>query len=136
MSPEELADYLIFEAGGFDLDAKTQDGGTARERMSQDHTQKVCSALARSGKDLDRVTAAKISALADDSIQYPEGGVELGDWQRGEEIARSGYGYRIGHHGTLTQAQIADVMAYLLDPDSPVSQEPPQTANAEQTADD
>lgn len=208
MSPEELADYLIFEAGGFDLDAKTQDGGTARERMTQDRTQKVCSAIARSGKDLDRATAAKISALADDSIAYPDGGVELGDWQRGEEIARSGYGYRIGHrvddhdsrtpggncyachqldpdeiaygtvgpsltgygrlrgtseamlkhtyqilynanlyfpcttmprfghHGTLTQAQIADVMAYLLDPESPVNQEPPKTADAEQAAAD
>ncbi|MBK1631138.1 sulfur oxidation c-type cytochrome SoxX [Thiohalocapsa halophila] len=208
MSPEELADYLIFEAGGFDLDAQTQDGGTARERMTQDRTQKVCSAIARSGKDLDRATAAKISALADDSIEYPDGGVELGDWKRGEEIARSGYGYRIGHrvddhdsrtpggncyachqldpneiaygtvgpsltgygrlrgasdamlkhtyqilynpnlffpcttmprfghHGTLTQAQIADVMAYLLDPESPVNQEPPKTADAEQAAAD
>jgi sulfur-oxidizing protein SoxX len=205
MSPEELADYLIFEAGGFDLEAETQDGSTARERMTQDRTQKVCSALARSGKDLDRATAAKISALADDSIEFPEGGVALGDWKRGEEIARSGFGYRIGHrvddhdsqtpggncyachqldpneiaygtvgpsltgygklrgtseamlkhtyqilynanlffpcttmprfghHGTLTKEQIADVMAYLLDPESPVNQEVPQTAEAEQT---
>jgi sulfur-oxidizing protein SoxX len=208
MSAEELADYLIFEAGGFDLDAETQDGGTARERMTQDRTQKVCSAIARSGKDLDRATAAKISALADETIELPEDGVALGDWQRGEEIARSGFGYRIGHrvddhdsrtpggncyachqldpneiaygtvgpsltgygrlrgtseamlkhtyqilynpnlffpcttmprfghHGTLTQQQIADVMAYLLDPESPVNQEPAQTAEAESAAAD
>jgi sulfur-oxidizing protein SoxX len=208
MSPEELADYLIFEAGGFDLEAKTQDGGTARERMTQDRTQKVCSAIARSGKNLDRATAAKISALADETIEFPEDGVALGDWKRGEEIARSGYGYRIGHrvddhdsqppggncyachqldpneiahgtvgpsltgygrlrgtseamlkhtyqilynpnlffpcttmprfghHGTLTQQQIADVMAYLLDPESPVNQEPEQTAEAAQTVTD
>jgi sulfur-oxidizing protein SoxX len=207
MGAEELADYLIFEAGGFDLDAQTQDGSSARERMTQDRTQKVCSAIARSGQALDRATAAKISALADESITYPDDGIALGDWQRGEEIARSGFGYRIGHnpddhssqapggncyachqldpneiaygtvgpsltgygrlrgtsdamlkhtyqilynpnlyfpcttmprfghHGTLTQAQIADVMAYLLDPESPVNQAVPQTAETAQQTD-
>lgn len=206
MSPEELADYLIFEMGGFDLEAPTQEGGTARDRLVQDRTQKVCSALARSGASLDRPTAAKISAMAEESIQLPEGGIELGDWRKGEEIARSGFGYRIGHrtddhqseppggncyachqldpnesahgtvgpsltgygtlrgtsdamlkhtyqiiynahlffpcttmprfghNGTLTQKQIADVMAYLLDPESPVNQaveQPEQTAQAD-----
>jgi sulfur-oxidizing protein SoxX len=203
MSPEQLAEYLIFEAGGFDLDAATQEGREARDRMTQDRLQKVCSALGRSGKDMDRATAAKISALAEESITFPEEGITLGDWRRGEEIARSGYGYRIGHRvddhesrtpggncyachqldpneiahgtlgpslmgygrlrgtsdamlkhtyqilynphlffpctnmprfghqGTLTQEQISDVMAYLLDPESPVNQEPPQTAEAD-----
>jgi sulfur-oxidizing protein SoxX len=203
MSPEELADYLIFEMGGFDLDAPTQEGGTARDRLEQDRTQKVCSALARSGAKLDRPTAAKLSALAEESIQLPEGGIALGDWKKGEQIARSGYGYRMGHrvddhaseppggncyachqldpneaahgtvgpslagygtlrgtsdamlkhtyqiiynahlffpcttmprfghNGTLTQEQISDVMAYLLDPESPVNQETEQTAQAD-----
>jgi sulfur-oxidizing protein SoxX len=203
MSPEQLADYLIFEAGGFDLDAETQEGRLARERMTQDRIQKVCSAMLRSGQAMDRATAAKISALADSSIKLPEGGIELGDWERGREIARSGYGYRIGHrqddhdsqtpggncyachqldpndiahgtlgpsltgygrlrgtsdamlkhtyqilynphlffpctnmprfghNGTLTQDQILDVMAYLLDPESPVNQEVSKTADAQ-----
>jgi sulfur-oxidizing protein SoxX len=206
MSPEELADYLIFEAGGFDLDAPTQDGGTARDRMVQDRIQKVCSAIGRSGKALDRATAAKISALAEESMVFPEGGMVLGDWKRGEKIARSGFGYRIGRdtddhsreppggncyachqldpteiahgtvgpslanygtlrgtsdamlkhtyqilynahlffpcttmprfgeHGTLTAEQIADVMAYLLDPDSPVNQAALPTAETAQAA--
>jgi L-cysteine S-thiosulfotransferase len=208
MSPEELADYLIFEAGGFDLEAGTQTGGTARERMVQDRTQKVCSAIARAGAQLDRATAAKISALADASIVLPEDGLKLGDWQRGEAVARSGFGYRIGHnpddhdsqppggncyachqldpnetaygtvgpsltgygrlrgtsepmlkhtyqilynahlffpcttmprfghHGTLTPEQMADVMAYLLDPESPVNQDLPQTMEADAAAQD
>ncbi|NBC47113.1 MAG: sulfur oxidation c-type cytochrome SoxX [Gammaproteobacteria bacterium] len=203
MSPEELADYLIFEMEGFDLHAPTQEGGTARDRLEQDRTQKVCSAIARSGAALDRPTAAKISALAEESIQLPEGDIALGDWKKGEQIARSGYGYRMGHrvddhtgeppggncyachqldpnetahgtvgpslagygrlrgtsdamlkhtyqiiynahlffpcttmprfghNGTLTQEQIRDVMAYLLDPESPVNQETEQTAQAD-----
>lgn len=97
MSPEELAEYLIFEAGGFDLEAETQTGGPARDRMVQDRIQKVCSALGRSGQPLDRATAAKISALAEASMSFPDDGVKLGDWQRGEAIARSGFGFRIGH---------------------------------------
>jgi sulfur-oxidizing protein SoxX len=38
---------------------------------------------------------------------------------------------RFGHNGTLTQEQIRDVMAYLLDPESPVNQKPEQTAQAD-----
>ena len=36
MSPEELAEYLIFDAKGFRLDQKTQEGGTVRDRQTQD----------------------------------------------------------------------------------------------------
>lgn len=192
MAPEELADYLIFEAGGFDLDQKTQEGGTVRDRQTQDELQKVCSAL--KGKPVDSGTAIRVTALAREEMEYPEGGIKLGDWKRGEEIANSGYGFRVGHRtddhseqqpggncmachrmdpsvttagtigpslidyadrrGTdetarkftyqmiynphvsfpcttmprfgannfLTLEQIQDVMAYLLDPDSPVNQ--------------
>ncbi|MBZ0071111.1 MAG: sulfur oxidation c-type cytochrome SoxX [Thiohalobacteraceae bacterium] len=192
MTPEQLADYLIFDANGFVLDAKTQEGGVSRDRMIQDEIQKICSA----SKDapLDSETQAKVIGLAQASIVYPEDGIKLGDWKKGNEVARSGYGFRIGHrvddhskeapggncyachemdpqeftfgtvglslknygklrgtseqilkytydmiynahayfpctrmprfgsNGVLTQEQIRDVMAYLLDPESPVNQ--------------
>lgn len=190
MSPEKLAEYLIFDARGFKLDQKTQEGTTGHARMTQDELQKACSKFRR-GKP-DSATASKVSAAARESIVYPEGGIKLGDWQKGRELAWSGFGYRIGHknddhskrepgancynchqlatdrtggtigpsltgygkrgtseavlkytyeviynphayfpcthmprmgaNGVLTQEQIADVMAYLLDPDSLVNQ--------------
>jgi sulfur-oxidizing protein SoxX len=136
-------------------------------------------------------------------MEFPEGGVKLGDWKKGEEVARSGFGYRIGHrnddhesrtpggncyachqldpdeiahgtvgpslagyglsrgtsdamlkhtyrilynaqmffpcttmprfghNGTLTKEQISDVMAYLLDPESPVNKPREQAAQAD-----
>lgn len=193
MSPEELAEYLIFDAEGFLLDQKTQEGGTVRDRLMQDEIQKACSTLM--GGNLDGATATKVTAKARESIKQPEGAIKLGDWKKGEEVARSGYGFRVGHrnddhserdpggncyacheldpdeiaygtlgpslkgygrirgtsdailkytydviynahayfpcthmprfgaNGVLTQQQIRDVMAYLLDPDSPVNQE-------------
>jgi sulfur-oxidizing protein SoxX len=193
MSPEELAEYLIFDAEGFLLDQKTQEGGTVRDRQTQDEIQKACSALM--GGNIDGATASKVTAKARESMKQPDGGIKLGDWKKGEEVARSGYGYRVGHkvddhsardpggncyacheldpdeiaygtlgpslkgygrirgtsdailkytyeviynphayfpcthmprfgaNGVLTQQQIRDVMAYLLDPDSPVNQE-------------
>lgn len=192
MTPEALADYLIFEAGGFKLDEATQEGGTVRDRLTQDEIQQACSAL--KGEGVDGATAAKVTTAARAAIKPPEGGVKLGDWEAGAEVARSGYGFRVGHrtddhsnrdaggncyachqldpaeitygtlgpslagygklrgtsdaivnytyeviynaqayfpctamprfgyHGVLTQKQISDVMAYLLDPASPVNQ--------------
>jgi len=192
MTSEELANYLIFEKKGFKLDAATQEGGTVLDRQKQDELQKACSAVRRGSVDAE--TATKVMTLSRDSIVKPEGGVKLGDWKAGAQVARSGYGYRVGHrtddHGTrdpggncyachqldpneiaygtlgpsltgygkmrgtsdailnytydviysphtyfpcthmprfgangvLTQQQIADVMAYLLDPASPVNQ--------------
>jgi sulfur-oxidizing protein SoxX len=191
MSPEQLAEHLIFDARGFDLDQKTQEGGTVRDRLTQDDLQKTCSAL--QGKTIEGETAGKVTQMARADIVYPEGGIKLGDWKKGEAIARSGYGYRVGHktddhgerdpggncyachqldpeeiaygtlgpslteygktrgtaeatlkyvydviysphayfpctrmprfgaNGVLTQQQIADVMAYLMHPDSPVN---------------
>ena len=43
MTPEELAEYLIFEAGGFKLDQEVHEGGTARQWMVQDDVRKTCS---------------------------------------------------------------------------------------------
>jgi sulfur-oxidizing protein SoxX len=191
MTPEELADYLIFEAGGFELDQEVQEGGTARQRMEQDWLQETCSSIDGTRPDMD--TLLEVSKKARETIVYPEDGIQLGDWERGRELAWSGYGFRIGHRvddhennevggncynchqigtdrtggsigpslvgygrirgdsdairkytydviynshsafpctnmprlgvsGYLDQQSIADIMAYLLDPESPVNQ--------------
>lgn len=192
MSAEELAEYLMFEANGFDVDEKTQEGTTVGERLTQDELQKACSKL--KGGQIDSATAEKVTQLARDSMVYPEGGIELGDWKKGQAIAENAFGFRVGHkvddhsaretgglcinchqlekektgrsgtlgpsligygktrgnteqtrkhvyeviynphvlfpctnmprmgaNGVLTQQKIADVMAYLLDPESPVN---------------
>ena len=95
MSPEELADHLIFGAKGFRLDQKTQEGGTVRDRQTQDPIQKTCSALRNN--PADSATAGKVRKLAQESIVHPKGGIKLGDWKKGEQVARSGYGFRVGH---------------------------------------
>jgi len=92
LSPAELAEYLIFDAGGFNLDEKMQEGGTAKQRLVQDELQKVCSAT-RNQPSPEQ--AAKIMADAKASIQYPEGDIKLGDWKKGRELAWSGFGYRL-----------------------------------------
>ena len=192
MTPDALAEYLIFDAGGFKLDAPTQEGGTVRDRQTQDELQKLCSGGGRAALDADSM--AKVTELARASIVKPAGGIKLGDWKAGEAVARSGFGFRVGHrnddhgkrepggncyachqmdpnestygtlgpslknfgklrgnneaiqnytyeviysphtyfpcthmprfgtNGVLTEKQISDVMAYLLDPESPVNQ--------------
>jgi len=94
MSPAELTEYLIFDAKGFKLDQPTQEGKTARERMTQDELQKACSAL--HGKVIDPETAKKVQEMAIASRVYPEGGITLGDWKRGEALAKEGSGFRLG----------------------------------------
>ena len=194
MTPHELAEYLVFEAnggGGFNLSQEVQEGGTARERMQQDELQKACSIIDDGKPDAETLSA--IRAAAQESIVYPEGGIKLGDWKKGRELAWSGFGYRIGHNfddhskreaggtcynchqlatdrtggtvgpsltaygktrgtsdailkyaydmiynphvyfpcthmprfgtnGMLTEEKIADIMAYMFDPESPVNQ--------------
>lgn len=93
MSPEELAEYLVFN-GGFDLDQPTQEGGTARDRQIQDEMEKICSAT-RNQPSPEQ--AGKIVADARASIKYPDGGIRLGDWRKGGKLAWSGFGYRVGH---------------------------------------
>jgi sulfur-oxidizing protein SoxX len=95
MSAEELADYLIFEAKGFDVDQKTQEGATLRDRLKQDELQKACSKL--KGGPMDSDTAQKVMQLAQDSMVYPEGGIELGDWKEGQAVAENAFGFRVGH---------------------------------------
>jgi sulfur-oxidizing protein SoxX len=98
MSPQMLAEYLIFESNSYDLKQPTQEGTTGRERLVQDETMKLCSEAARTGKDLDAKTADKILAIAQASIKYPEGGIKLGDWKVGRELAWSGFGFRTAHN--------------------------------------
>ena len=191
MSSEELAEYLIFDAKGFRLDQKTQEGGTVRDRQTQDEIQKTCSALR---DEADSASTARLREIALKSTTHPSGGIKLGDWKKGAQVARSGYGFRVGHktdnhskrppggncyachqldpneiaygtmgpslknygklrgtgdamlkytyeviynahayfpctnmprfgaNGVLTKEQIADVMAYLMHPESPVNQ--------------
>ncbi|MCG5513755.1 sulfur oxidation c-type cytochrome SoxX [Ectothiorhodospira shaposhnikovii] len=95
MSPEAYAEYLIFRSGSFNLDQATQEGTTAADRMTQDVLQRMCSeARNRPQPEL----AVRIVGAARDSIVYPEGGIQLGDWRQGAELARSGTGFRIGHN--------------------------------------
>ena len=95
MSPEALAEYLIFEANGYKLDQPVQEGGLSIQRLEQDELQKICSALR--DKPVDAATAAKVGAMARETMKYPEDGIKLGDWKIGRELAWSGYGYRVGH---------------------------------------
>lgn len=195
MSSEKLAEHLIFNRG-FKVDQKvpeSQGGGTTAQRMKQDKIQEACSQLKGEGPDAS--TAEKVQKIAEKSVQYPDGGIKLGDWKEGQELAENAYGWRVAHkvddhskrdpgglcmnchvlesdkktrsgsigkslvgygnergrdeeslrytyrqiynphtnfpcahmprfgaNGLLTQEQISDVMAYLLDPESPVNQ--------------
>lgn len=64
------------------------------KRLVQDDTQKVCSAARdRPGKaDAERVE--KMNAAM--PVVYPASGKLVGDWKKGEAIAQSGYGLRVG----------------------------------------
>ena len=95
MTPQVLAEHLVFKASGFKLDEATQEGTTVNERQTQDGIQKACSALG--SKTIDGDTAAKVNAMARESLVKPEGGITLGDWKKGQALARSGYGFRVGH---------------------------------------
>lgn len=95
MSPVALAEYLVLESGSFDVDQPTQEGTTGRARLTQDEIQKACSLS--EGQELDDKTRERVMALATASIKYPAGGIKLGDWKRGRELAWSGYGFRTAH---------------------------------------
>lgn len=93
MSAEQYAEQLI--ATGFRMDMPTQEGGTIADRHVQDDMQKICSAT-RNKPSPEQI--GKIVADARASIKYPEGGIKLGDWKKGRELAWSGFGYRVGHN--------------------------------------
>lgn len=110
MTPEALAEHLIFETKSFKLDMEMQEGGTGRDRLVQDELQKTCSKFRNN--PVDPKTAAKINAMARETIKYPEGGIKLGDWKRGRELAWSGYGYRVGHRNDDHNSQTPGANCY------------------------
>lgn len=95
MTPEAMAEYLILDSNSFKLDMPVQEGGTAKARMEQDDLQRMCTKFR--GGTPDPQTASKVLTEAQASIEYPEGGIKLGDWEIGRELAWSGFGYRVGH---------------------------------------
>jgi L-cysteine S-thiosulfotransferase len=95
MSAAELADYIILASGGFRLDVAAQEGGTMQARMVQDDLQKACSVVGGGQPDAATLEAVRTAAAA--SITYPEGGIKLGDWQKGRDLSWSGFGFRVGH---------------------------------------
>ncbi len=92
-----LAEKLVFADGGFHQDQPTQEGTTGRDRLTQDETQKICTDVALSGKPIDNASADTVRALARASIKYPAGGIKLGDWKKGRDLAWSGFGFRTAH---------------------------------------
>ncbi|MFZ5484019.1 MAG: sulfur oxidation c-type cytochrome SoxX [Pseudomonadota bacterium] len=96
MTPAQLAEYLIFESGSYDLKQPTQEGTTGRDRLVQDEIQKLCSV--GKGQVPSDAALEKVRALATASIKYPEGGIKLGDWKKGRVLAWSGFGYRTAHN--------------------------------------
>ena len=95
MSPNQLAEHLIFEPKGFAIEDATQEGGTLGDRLKQDELQKACSDVR--GGEVSDATARKVERIARNSIEYPEGGIELGDWKDGQALAENAFGYRVGH---------------------------------------
>lgn len=92
MTPSELAEYLIFEAGGFNFEEKVQEGGSARDRLVQDDLQKICTETRNKPSPEQR---DQIIAAAKATIELPEGEIKLGDWEKGRELAWSGFGFRV-----------------------------------------
>jgi len=95
MSSKELAEHLIFDQNGFRLDTPTQEGTTVRERQTQDEMQKICTETRNQPSPQQ---AGQIISDARASITYPDGGIQLGDWRKGRELAWSGFGFRVGHN--------------------------------------
>jgi sulfur-oxidizing protein SoxX len=95
MTPEDLAEHILFNTKSYKLDIDVPEGGKAGQRLVQDELQKVCTPLR--GKTPDAATFAKVNEMAKASIKYPEGGIKLGDWKKGRELAWSGFGWRTGH---------------------------------------
>jgi sulfur-oxidizing protein SoxX len=65
-------------------------GQAGLDRLDQDETQRVCSALA--GKPPTKDVAARLEALNLATIVYPSDTKYLGDWKNGEKIAQEGRG--------------------------------------------
>ncbi len=65
-----------------------------KARLVQDETQKICSA-ARDKPNAEQ--SARIAAISKaQPVVYPASGKLIGDWAKGEAIAQSGFGQRVG----------------------------------------
>lgn len=62
------------------------------DRLNQTELQAACTAVSRSGKDLDPKLRESLQAKALASVKHPSDGKYLGDWKKGEAIAQSGRG--------------------------------------------
>lgn len=117
---DELVEYIVFESDSYRLDQPVQEGGSARTRMEQDDLQRACSVV---GGELPDGQVQEVIQIARDSYEAPSGGPRLGDWERGSELARSGYGFRIGHrnddHSTRTPGGNC-YACHQMDPNEPV----------------
>jgi L-cysteine S-thiosulfotransferase len=70
-------------------------------RLEPDEIMEACNA---SGNDPDDDDWDRIMELARESIVYPEDGELMGDWQRGEALAQSGYGLRFTDYPPAREA--------------------------------
>lgn len=94
MSSKELAEHIVLKTGSYRVN-DDQLGGKTTQRLVQDELQKICTDLR--GKPTDPAMYTKINEMAKATIKYPEGGIKLGDWKKGRELAWSGFGWRVGH---------------------------------------
>jgi len=75
------------------MKASFRDQGIAKvDRLTQDNSNRECSAADMSGKPLDPVRAKAIEAENLKTVKWPSDGKFLGDWKEGEQIAQSGRG--------------------------------------------
>lgn len=64
------------------------------KRLVQDETQKLCSAAKDKPSKADAERVEKLNQSM--KLVYPASGNLVGDWKKGEAIAQSGYGMRVG----------------------------------------
>jgi sulfur-oxidizing protein SoxX len=73
--------------------ASFRDQGLVKvDRLSQDETNRECSAAQAAGKQLDSARAKAIEAANLTTVKWPADGKFLGDWKQGEAIAQNGRG--------------------------------------------
>ena len=73
--------------------ASFRDEGTVKlDRLSQDDSNRECSAADVAGKPIDEKMAKLIEAQNLKTIKWPSDGKFIGDWREGEKIAQSGRG--------------------------------------------
>ena len=106
--------------------ATFRDQGDAKlERLTQDASNRACSES--QGAALDEKLANAIEAASLQTVKFPADGKPIVDYTWGKLWNAKAYNAcsdmpRFSHAGILSEAQLRDVMALLLDPKSPVNQ--------------